>query len=305
MIRFGYACINDQLRTQHPPVYTGRSCTRKTFDKQGLRHVSRLIEANTRDIIKILQWNVKHDIPLFRMSSSMCSWASEYRLHELPGYNIIALNLRRAGDYAREHGIRLSFHPGQFNVLSSKSDAVIKNTINDLELHGELMDLLGQPRSHNAKINIHVGGRRDPDAIKRFADAFGLLSDAVKTRLTVENDDKANCYAVTDLMALHELTRVPIVFDYHHHKFCPGGLTERDAIHLAASTWPAGIRQVVHYAESQYEPMTPAHSDWIDGPIDDHGLDIDCMLECKMKERALLRLRTMHVGPGSSDVTST
>jgi len=292
MIRFGYACINDELRSSKVPIYTGRSCTRRTFNDKGLPHVSRLIEANTRDLIKIVRWNIDHGIHVFRISSSMCSWASEYELDELPDYAAIVRNLNIAGRLARAGDLRLSFHPGQFNVLSSARQSVVDNSIKDLELHGKLMDLLDQPRSHEAKINIHIGGRRDISAVHRFADAFKQLSAAVSSRLTVENDDKANCYAVTDLIEVNKLTGVPIVFDYHHHKFCSGDLDEADALGLAATTWSAGIRQVVHYAESRDElRLTPAHSDWIEGPINAHGRELDCVLECKMKERALLRLR--------------
>lgn len=286
-----------ELRERRPSVYTGRGCIRRTFDEKGLPHVSKLIEQNTRDLLHILKWNVAHDITLFRMSSSMCSWASLYRLHDLPDYDAIRANLSRAGAYAHEHSIRLSFHPGQFNVLTSPHEHVFENTCSDLELHGELMDLLGMPRTPQAKINIHAGGvyGDKQSALERFCRNFERLSPTVQSRLTVENDDKAKCYSVLDLMQLHRRLGIPVVFDYHHHKFCSGGMSERDALHLAASTWD-DIKPTVHYSESRHpDTLKPAHSDWITGPIDDYGLDIDCMLECKMKERALLRLRhAMH-----------
>jgi UV DNA damage endonuclease len=90
---------------------------------------------------------------------------------------------------------------------------------------------------------------------------------------------------------------VPIVFDYHHHKFCDGGLSERDALHLAASTWPAGIRPVTHYSESARERegrdvAATAHSNFVDGPVDPHGLEIDCVVEAKAKELAVIQLVT-------------
>jgi len=298
VLNLGYACINTVLREQKPAVYTGRSCIRRTFDEKGLSHVSKLIEANTADIFRILQWNVEHDITLFRMSSSMCSWATLYELSDLPDYKQICANLAKAGQYAHENSIRLSFHPGQFNVLTSPREHVFNNTRRDLELHGKLMDLLGMPRTPMAKINIHAGGVYGDKAaaLDNFCRNFEKLNEAARSRITIENDDKANCYSVVDLMTVHKRIGIPIVFDYHHHKFCPGDLTERDALKLAISTWPKGIKPTVHYAESR-DPNTlkPAHSDWLNGPIDDHGYDLDCMLECKMKEQALLRLRNAFI----------
>lgn len=293
-IRLGYACINMELRERKPSIYTGRACIRRTFDAKGLPHVSKLIEQNTRDILPILKWNIEHDITLFRISSAMCSWATEYELKDLPDYEQIAMNLAEAGKYARNNGIRLSFHPGQFNVLTSDRESVFANTSRDLQLHGELMDLLGQPRSPQAKINIHAGGTygNKAKALEQFCRNWERLDEATRSRLTIENDDKASCYSVSDLMWVHQRLGIPIVFDYHHHKFCSGGLTEPEALALAITTWPEDVRPMTHYSESQYkDTLKPAHSDWIEGPIDDHGFDIDCMLECKMKERALLRLR--------------
>ena len=56
-------------------------------------------------------------------------------------------------------------------------------------------------------------------AMDRFCKNFERLSESVQGRLTVENDDKESMYSVKDLMYIHERIGIPIVFDYHHHKF--------------------------------------------------------------------------------------
>merc|ERR1711991_418519 len=103
------------------------------------------------------------------------------------------------------------------------------------------------------KINIHIGGAYGDKekSMERFCKNFERLPDSVKTRLTVENDDKASMYSVKDLMYIHERIGIPIVFDYHHHKFGTGGLTEQEALELAISTWPKDIKPIVHYSESK------------------------------------------------------
>ena len=161
------------------------------------------------------------------------------------------------------------------------------------------MDAIGLPNTPAAKINIHLGGAfgEKEESMDRWCRNFERVPENVKRRLTVENDDKAKCYSVVDLHKVWQRTGVPVVFDYHHHKFCDGGLSERDALHLAASTWPAGIRPVTHYSESaskrEGRSVSPtAHSNFVDGPVDPHGLEIDCVVEAKAKELAVIQLVT-------------
>jgi UV DNA damage endonuclease len=112
--------------------------------------------------------------------------------------------------------------------------------------------------------------------------------------LTVENDDKATMYSVKDLMYIHEKIGIPIVFDYHHHKFQTGELTEEQALSLAISTWPKGIKPIVHYSESkslheENSKLKPqAHSDYIKQLPNLYGNDVDVMVEAKAKELAIL-----------------
>lgn len=70
-------------------------------------------------------------------------------------------------------------------------------------------------------------------------------------RLTLENDDRGALYSLNDLLAVHRRTGIPLVFDFHHHKFCTGGLSSQDAFLAAVKTWPKGVRPVVHWSESQ------------------------------------------------------
>ena len=160
--------------------------------------------------------------------------------------------------------------------------------------------MLGLPRTPYAKLNIHVGAAYGdkPFALDNFCRNFERLPESVRTRLTVENDDKPSLYSTKELYeGVYERIGIPIVFDYHHHMLHPGGQTEQEALELALSTWPANITPVVHYAESRsVEQNNPkikpqAHSDYVSGPINDYGHCIDIMIEAKHKELALLKYR--------------
>ena len=291
----GYACINMTLGKEK--ITTNRSMIKKTFLTKGISYASELAYKNVVDLEKILKWNVNNNIYFFRVSSDIFPWASEYDLETLPQIHLIRIVLQRIGKFVQENNVRITCHPGPFNVLGSPNDDVVRRTIIDLELHGKIFDLMGLSKTPFNKINIHCNGAYGDkvETMKRFCRKFDMLSDSVKSRLTVENDDKASMYSVKDLMQIHNTIGIPIVFDYHHHKFCTGDLVEEDALRLATSTWGT-VTPVVHYSESKAlhendSKIKPqAHSDYIDTLPNTYGLDVDIMLETKQKELALLKV---------------
>ena len=295
-MNLGYACINMTLSGQKPKVTTNRSMIKKTFTEKGVDYAGELGMLNAADLGRILRWNVENGIKVFRLSSEFFPWASEYKFEDLPQYLRIKTLLAGAGHYAKSNGMRLTCHPGPFNVLVSPHKHVVDNTITDLRIHGEIFDMLGLERSPYNKINIHCNGvyGDKQSAMDRFCKNFELLPESVQTRLTVENDDKASMYSVKDLMYIHERIGIPIVFDYHHHKFNTGGLSEQEALELAISTWPKSIKPIVHYSESkalheENEKLKPqAHSDYINDLPDLYGNDVDVMVEAKAKELSIL-----------------
>ena len=293
---YGYCCINTTLRTEKPTITTNRNMIKRTYAEKGIVYASELALQNVKDLVKIINWNNQNGVKLFRISSDMFPWMSEYEISDLPDYDKIKNVLKGAGKIAMDNGQRLTFHPGPFDVLASLTQRVVDKCIIDLNKHGEIMDLLGLPRDHSAPINIHVnttqGGKNE--AMQRFCDNFYLLDASVRKRLVVENDDKESQYTTEDLyQGVYNKTGVPITFDYHHHWCHPGELTQEEALKLASTTWPTGIKQLVHYSSCQmiHEDDTQtnkrAHSDYIYEFIDTYGLSLDVELEAKAKELAL------------------
>jgi UV DNA damage endonuclease len=283
-------------------VTTNRTMVKKTFESKGLDYVSELALANASDIIKILEWNRMNGIKFFRLSSAIIPWGDHLDITQLKDYKEIKRILKQAGDFAKFWNMRINSHPGPFNVLPSPNESVIQKTLSDLELHGKIFDMMGLSKTPYNNINIHCNGvyGDKTSAMDRLIQNFKRLSPSVRKRLTLENDDKASMYSVKDLMYIHEQTGIPIVFDYHHHQFCTGGLTEEEALKLAATTWPTGITQEVHYSESKAlhennpKEKPQAHSKYINNLPNTYGLDIDIMLECKAKELALLEVRNLY-----------
>lgn len=293
-MRVGYACINMGLAREK--VQVNRSMVKKTFLAKGLEYASELVLKNVSDFARVIDWNIENNILLYRMSSDMFPWMSEYEIEDLPNIEQIKSVLARAGEKAKEGGIRLTFHPGPFDVFATNNPMFLNNTIKDLRQHGEIMDLIGLPQTPFSKINIHVGGAYGDKAkaISRFIENFQMLPFSAKSRLTVENDDKLNMFSVTDLLEINQKLSIPIVFDYLHHQFCTGGLSEEEALHAAVQTWPKGIAPVVHFSSSKQKfedkaSTAAAHADYVYSYVRRYGKEVDIMFEAKAKELAVLR----------------
>ena len=304
-MNIGYACINMQLSYPQKyggkekgvkPITTGRSMIKRTFESKGLDYANELTLANVMDLNRIIDWNILNGYKFFRMTSGLAPWKSEYEWDDLEDISTIRTYLRSAGIKCETHNVRITSHPGPFNVLTSPHEHVVENCISDLTDHGDTFDMMNLSRTPYNKINIHIGGAYGdkPKSMERFCKNFERLPESVQSRLTVENDDKASMYSVKELYdGIYKRIGIPIVFDYHHHRFCDGGLSEQEALELAISTWPDDIVPVVHYSESRSkeqldEKIKPqAHSDLIKQLPNTYGHNVDIMVEAKHKELAI------------------
>lgn len=295
-VRFGYCCINLELQKQG--ITCNRTMRKATFQKKGLDYASELSLINAEALEKIIDWNIMKGLEVFRMTSTLFPWASEYHWDDLPDMPKIRETLARAGRKANEAGLRLSFHPGPFNCLTSSNPVAVQNCVKDLSLHGDMMDMLQQPRNHWAKINIHIGGAYGDraSALDRWCSNFDILPDNVKCRLTVENDDRKNLYSTRMLYdSIYKRLQVPIVFDSHHFECGPQDSDYSEALSMAVESWPTGIRPMCHHSNSKkfYEDESvntyAAHSNYYYKPFVDLGYEVDVALEAKAKEKALFK----------------
>ena len=295
-MNLGYACINTALSANK--IFTNRTMRRKTFDAQGIDYVSDLALLNVKDLKTIVQWNNEMKIKLFRLSSQIFPWSDEYDVKTLKDYDEIAKLMLEIGQIAKDGGQRLTMHPGPYNCLASPTQKVVEKTIRELNFHSEQFNMMGYDPSPYNKINIHVGGAYGDKkgTLDAFCHNFKLLNDDTKKRLVIENDDSPNEYSVNDLYwGIYKQIGIPITFDYFHHKFNTGDLTEEEALRMAATTWPKGIAQCCHYSESRRkekldESIRPqAHSDLIYKKIQTYGLEPDIVIEAKLKEQSIFK----------------
>ena len=81
---------------------------KKTFESKGLEYVSELAIKNIEDFRKILEWNLKNKILVYRMSSDMFPCLGFYKIKDLPNYEKISKKLKECGDFSIKNSILLS-----------------------------------------------------------------------------------------------------------------------------------------------------------------------------------------------------
>lgn len=242
-----------------------RALTRKRLLELSEDGQQRVLEELYRDNIQTLdnalRYCEREGIKLYRMPSSIFPFADEpFGLAILEKFRE---TLGRSGQRATQRGIRLVMHPDQFVVLSSDSDNVVANSVKILQMHADIMDLLDQPRSPWALLEIHGGkSDREDKLVARIAE----LPESIRSRIGLENDEYA--YSADEIHAVCVRAGVPMVFDAHHH-IVHEKLDSYDHPSVAATlvkaraTWTEPAHQLVHISNGRESFNDRQHSDLI------------------------------------------
>lgn len=304
-IRLGLCCLNTTLRNQRPSIFCSRGVIRRTIREKGLKIVVEKSLQNLEDMKKMILWNVENGIQVYRMSSDMFSHATD----TVCSYSIDFAfeKLKELGEFAKQHNQRLTFHPGQYNVLGTPREDALESTIRELTFHADIFKHMNC--GIDSVMVIHAGGTYgDKNATKkRWVDNFKKLPEHAQKRLVLENCEKSftvqDCLDVSNMIFENYGFYLPIVIDSHHdncyrllHK--DEKLPEmREWIPKVIETWKSrGIHMKCHISE-QGDGRIGKHSDYIE-KIPEYFLEIpekykiplDIMVEAKKKEKAIKQL---------------
>jgi UV DNA damage endonuclease len=278
-----------------------RQITAKTLKQvprmKQIESLSEICLHNLISVKKTLEYVAQNNIGAFRILSPLFPRYTHpevcYKLDELPGCKEILQVLSEIRALRKRHDIRLSFHPDQFNVLASPRLEVINNTIRELKYHAMLSELLDAE-----VINLHVGGSygNKTDALIRLKKNVKALPKNILQRLCFENDDVS--YTPSDLLPVCTELGVPMVYDIHHHRCLPDGLTEEEVTDKAIELWQKLGREPYFHISSpknkwQKGSFRP-HADYIDVkdfPLFWKDLKVTVDIEAKAKELAVLKLK--------------
>ncbi len=261
-----------------------------------LKKLSGICHSNAQSLVRAVQTVHRLGIGAFRIMSPLFPRMTHpdvgYALSDLPDGDTIAGLLSATRSFAQLHNIRLSFHPDQFVVLSSPHPAVVANSIRELLYQAWLAEAVGAD-----VINLHAGGVYGDKALalNRFCQVFADLPENIRSRLTLENDDVS--YTVSDLLPVCEKISIPLVYDAHHHRCKPDGLSVEEATRLAGASWQnLGREQYCHLSSPRAgwgKGDPKPHADYIN-PLDvpkcwrERIMTVD--IEAKAKELAVVRL---------------
>ena len=291
-LQLSLCCISSILQAEG---YKFRTMTYKSFSSksrdESLEKLSDIIRNNFFVTEKIIRHCAANNISGYRISSDLCPVIKHpdvmLSLEELPNYNLIEKKINNVSLAIKETSIRVSAHPSEYITLTSEDDIKIKHSLVDLEFHGEIFDRLGLSRTHYNPLNIHVRKEGDPEELCNiFMKNFERLSDGIKSRLVLENNDTGNTWDVATLKKyFYKDNNIPITFDNLHHKMLNKGVSEFDAFLDAYETW-GDIIPVFHYSEGKDNGR--AHKDMAEYLPENFGKNVLFDVELKSKDIAIL-----------------
>jgi UV DNA damage endonuclease len=285
VIRLGYPAQNLTI-----PATTNR--TLRLASISDVRKLRGLVRGNIADVRSILRWNAERGISLFRMGQDLIPFAS----HPAFPYDWEAEHgeaLRGVGALARDLGIRLSMHPGQYINPGSPRSEVVERSLWELRYVARVFDLIG---NHDSVAVLHMGGAY-ADRTASAARFVGTLrpEEQILRYLALENDERV--WTVAEVVENSRELGIPAIVDAFHHGLNPGNLALEEALDAALPTWkPRGARPKLHLSSQDPDKRPGAHAysvdprDWqaLLAALD--GRDADVMIEAKGKERALAPL---------------
>lgn len=295
-IRFGYVSTALALWECSPSkslTFTRYKALEKEERSLKLLEVTKLNLINT---LRILHYNIAHDIKVYRMSSSIVPLATHPEV-KWDFRSAFKEELKEIGQLVKKHGLRVSLHPNQFTLFTSEKEHITDNAVIDMQYHYDLFEGMGL--ANEGTINIHVGGAygNKTAALGRFHENIKKLPPHIKAQMTLENDDKT--YTAEETLHVCEKENIKMVFDYHHHQ---ANLSEKDLGDLLPaifSTWKdSNYVPKVHLSSPKSEKEFRSHADLVSLEFiqpfftlcREVGRDFDVMIEAKQKDTALHQL---------------
>jgi UV DNA damage endonuclease len=263
---------------------------------ESLEKLSGIVINNFNTSEKIVRHCAASGIKGYRLSSDLCPVIKHpdvmLGLEDLPNYSDIEQSIKELSNAIKETGIRVSAHPSEYITLTSDDPIKVQHSIIDLELHAEIFERLELERSFYNPLNIHIRKEGEAkDLSDTFMSNYNMLSDSVKKRLVLENNDTGNTWTVNNLIKyFFEPHGIPVTFDNLHHEMLNHDVSHKDAFYAALSTWP--VIPIFHYSEGKNG--TRAHRDMAENLPVNYNEDVLFDVELKNKDYAILDILERH-----------
>lgn len=297
-IRFGYVSTAISLWEASPSRTVTFTRYQQLSEEEQSAKLLELTAENIKSTRRMLLYNIAHEIELYRLSSSIVPLAT----HPEVMWDFVTpfqKEWQELGDIIRKHQLRVSFHPNQFTLFTSPQNKITDNAVIDMEYHYRMLEAMGVEK--NAVLNIHIGGAYGDkmETIQRFHQNLQKLPAHIKEVMTLENDDKT--YNADETLLACEKESIRFVFDYHHHMANLGDLSLKEILSRTVATWEkTNLPPKIHVSSPKSEKAYRSHADYVDveflmpliGALKELRVDVDFMIEAKMKDLAMLQLIT-------------
>jgi UV DNA damage endonuclease len=293
---FGFVSTALNLYEASPAKTMTFATYQKRDKKEREAQLLAITKNNLERTLRVLHYCIAHELPLYRMSSSIVPLAT----HPEAAWDYlkkIKQECKEIEKLVKKYNLRTSMHPNPFTFFTSPRPEVTVNAVKDMHYHFDLLKGMGiEDRSY---INIHVGGAYGDkkSALERFYENIKTLPSDVKSRMTLENDDKT--FTTEETLEVCEKEGVPLMFDYHHYKANPGTTPLEELLPRFVQTWKnTGRPPKVHLSSPKDDKAYRSHHDYVSldyvlplfKMVSEFTEELDVMIEAKQKDRAALQL---------------
>jgi hypothetical protein len=157
--------------------------------------------------------------------------------------------------YLDDLEIRIAFYIKSKNhVISTDADSKKKSKSEILKI-GNFINEIDAGR-FDIPLICHIGGANGNrrKSMMDFCKFFDTLPWRVQKQIAIINDEKPSLFSVKDLLSVTYIEKkIPIIFRTGSHRTNQGGLTYKESLFLAASTWAERSNPIMFYCPSSQE----------------------------------------------------
>jgi UV DNA damage endonuclease len=299
IFRLGYVAMTLNLVDSSPSgTVTVAAYNRLPDDEARLYRLRKIARKNLENTLRILRYNQAYNIKVYRLTSKLIPLATHPLTENWDYVSDFKDEFKEIGDFIKDNDFRVSAHPNHYTIINSKSEDVVKASINDLDYHVRIYEAMGLS-NYKYKLVMHVGGlyKSKDRSVERFKENFIRLPERIRKRIILENDDKS--YSASDVLGICKDIGIPMVLDVHHHNCINIGEKLEDLLPEIFNTWDGEyFSPKVHFSTPKSCTDFRSHADDIDlreftdflSMAKKVGKNFDVMLEAKNKDSALLKL---------------
>ncbi|MFD2046493.1 UV DNA damage repair endonuclease UvsE [Ornithinibacillus salinisoli] len=298
-VRLGYSAISVNLKNSS----TSKTMTYSRFSKlddrdAAIRKLVQIAEENINNCLRLIKYNVASDILFYRISSKLIPLADHPDIEDWDYMDALSNSLQNIKDYLDDHPtMRVDFHADHFVIVNSQKSVVLKNSLKTLRMHYRILKGMGIDPVHRCVMHVGGGYGNKEKALEQFVHNWGLIPTDLQRMIILENDDKT--FTLVETLYLCEKLGIPLVFDLHHHMANHESSHWYDYWDNIMNTWSTSSLPIkMHISSPRSEDKFRAHADYVDSKLFIEFLNrikgtvpkIDCMIEAKQKDEALIKL---------------